>query len=64
MVWKKTFYKTFRATKEARKAALKVRGGFTNARFISGRKTGIDVYFIPSKRERKPRGFKEKKIEY
>jgi len=61
---RKTYYKTFSSTKKARRAALKVKGGFTNARFISGKKRGIDVYFIPNKYERKPKGFKEKKIKF
>ncbi len=62
MVKKKTHYsKRYTTQKTALRLAHKVKGAMTNARYISGQKTGYVVYKVGGK---KPKGWKTKLIEY
>ena len=63
MVKRLTWYsKRYTTQKSALREAERINGAMTNARFISGQKTGYVVYKVC---KRKPKsGYKSKRIEY
>jgi len=63
MVKRKTFYsRRFTTQKAALREAHKINGAMTNARFITGQKTGYVVYAVTNRKPKK--GYKSKYIDY
>jgi len=63
MVKRKTYYsKRYTTVKAALKEADKIHGAMTNAKYISGQKTGYVAYAVTKRKPKK--GYKSKYIDY